>query len=209
MSRFPPPPTNGVVCAFDDGGGDDRRPLFPPLHLDQPRLFFTSEPPFPADTTEDSSAQKDNSADPPVASLLSRIGGLSTDATKENAPSSPTRSKESPAPQSPSSSSSGVRPKPNISNPLFGRALAGVKSDRSVPPPSQPSSNPIPTSTAQPTGSTPRPDAEAVDEPQTGEKMAQNLMDEQGEPTLFVTLNDDRDLHYKLMIKMAGVSPRM
>ncbi|OCF43711.1 ATP-dependent RNA helicase DBP5 [Kwoniella heveanensis CBS 569] len=59
--------------------------------------------------------------DAPVASLLSRISGLSTNAEPASSSSSPSDTPSAPA----------VRPKPNTSNPLFGRALAGVKSDRS------------------------------------------------------------------------------
>ena len=64
--------------------------------------------------------------DKPVASLLSRIGGLSTEDTEKSSAPAPTQ----PAQQPPTAPAS--RPKPNTSNPLFGRALASVKSDRVV-----------------------------------------------------------------------------
>lgn len=57
-------------------------------------------------------------ASPGVASLASRIGGLSTDESQKQSPSSPA-AKE--------------RPRPNTSNPLFGKALAGAS--RAAPPP--------------------------------------------------------------------------
>ncbi|KAK8853404.1 hypothetical protein IAR55_004110 [Kwoniella newhampshirensis] len=62
--------------------------------------------------------------DAPIASLASRISGLST----SNTPPSETASASAP------SSSSPARPKPNTSNNLFGKALAGVKSDRASAP---------------------------------------------------------------------------
>ncbi|WVQ94902.1 hypothetical protein IAU59_001988 [Kwoniella sp. CBS 9459] len=65
--------------------------------------------------------------DGPVASLLSRISGLSTNAE----PASTSASASSPDPSHNTPSAPAVRPKPNTSNPLFGKALAGVKSDRS------------------------------------------------------------------------------
>ncbi|KAK4686021.1 ATP-dependent RNA helicase DDX19/DBP5, partial [Tremellales sp. Uapishka_1] len=69
---------------------------------------------------------------PAVASLASRISGLSTDAT----PFTPSQTAPS--------------PKPKPTNALFGRALAGVKADR-APPPSSPApsapSAPAPTET--------------------------------------------------------------
>ncbi|WRT70033.1 uncharacterized protein IL334_007026 [Kwoniella shivajii] len=88
------------------------------------------------------SANQQEKDDAPVASLLSRISGLTTNPT-------PTPESNPPAsgPTEPSSSSSSVsstRPKPNTSSALFGKALAGVKSDR----PSHPSPPPAPASTA-------------------------------------------------------------
>ncbi|WVW86376.1 hypothetical protein I302_108422 [Kwoniella bestiolae CBS 10118] len=66
-----------------------------------------------------SQADSPKEEDAPVASLLSRISGLSTN------------NDDTPSPSSESSSSTpATRPKPNTANPLFGRALAGVKSDR-------------------------------------------------------------------------------
>ncbi|WVQ66693.1 uncharacterized protein L199_004882 [Kwoniella botswanensis] len=68
--------------------------------------------------------------DAPVASLLSRISGLSTN-NNDDTPSAP-------SPPESSSSTPPTRPKPNTSNPLFGRALASVKSDRPPQAPSTP-----------------------------------------------------------------------
>nr|XP_019010528.1 ATP-dependent RNA helicase DBP5 [Kwoniella pini CBS 10737]OCF49309.1 ATP-dependent RNA helicase DBP5 [Kwoniella pini CBS 10737] len=80
-----------------------------------------------ADQTPSSLFKED---DAPVASLLSRISGLTTNPDPAESSSTPS------TPSDPASSStSASRPKPNTSNPLFGRALAGVKTDR--PPPAQ------------------------------------------------------------------------
>ncbi|WWC91923.1 uncharacterized protein L201_006875 [Kwoniella dendrophila CBS 6074] len=92
----------------------------------------------PSSSTNQQQKEKD---DAPVASLLSRISGLSTNPNSSEqeqvSPSSPS------APSAPSSSTS-TRPKPNTSNPLFGRALAGVKTDRpstSSPSPASPNAS--------------------------------------------------------------------
>ncbi|ORY31638.1 P-loop containing nucleoside triphosphate hydrolase protein [Naematelia encephala] len=70
--------------------------------------------------------------DKPVASLLSRISGLSTDpAPVPASPSSSSTLSAASAPFTPpSAAASTSRPKPNTNNNLFGKALAGVKSDR-------------------------------------------------------------------------------
>ncbi|KAK1922232.1 P-loop containing nucleoside triphosphate hydrolase protein [Papiliotrema laurentii] len=120
------------------------------------RREFGSPP--KAKSTEPSQPQKDNSGDAPVASLLSRIGGLSTNPNDYDEKSSPPPSSSQPqqpaqTSQPPKETGSAVRPKPNISNPLFGRALAGVKSDRAAS-----ASSPAPT----PASSAPAPAAEAV-----------------------------------------------
>ncbi|WWC64804.1 uncharacterized protein I303_107418 [Kwoniella dejecticola CBS 10117] len=85
---------------------------------------------------DSNSAPPPKEDDAPVASLLSRISGLSTNPD-------PTESTSTPAAPSGPSSASTSRPKPNTSNPLFGRALAGVKTDR----PSVTSSSPSPSAT--------------------------------------------------------------
>jgi hypothetical protein len=62
----------------------------------------------------------------PVASLASRISGLSTSSATE-----PSNSSETPPPPAPEVKGSETRPKFNAGgNNLFGRALAGAKSDR-------------------------------------------------------------------------------
>jgi len=73
-----------------------------------------------------------------VASLLSRISGLSTNATPFVPASSPSTTSTTSQPstsQATQPSAAQSRPKPNTTNPLFGRALAGVKTDRSSPSP--------------------------------------------------------------------------
>jgi len=72
-----------------------------------------------------------NTDDKPVASLLSRIGGLSTEDSDASPTAAPPQTTQQPPP-APAS-----RPKPNTSNPLFGRALAGVKSDRAATKPKE------------------------------------------------------------------------
>ncbi|KAL7424451.1 RNA helicase required for poly(A+) mRNA export [Cryptotrichosporon argae] len=96
----------------DEDGADD----VSPEELKK-RLGIKDDAPNPSDTEE-----------PAVASLLSRISGLST-----NPPDTLLSfSSEPPAPASP------AKPAPKPTNALFGRALAGVKADR-TPIPSSPS----------------------------------------------------------------------
>lgn len=94
--------------------------LYIPLNLADTSSPAASPPP--------SAVEKE---DKPVASLLSRIGGLSTDA-EPFTPSSPSGASKD------HSQSTTQRPKPNLSNPLFGKALAGISAPKKVPEASQP-----------------------------------------------------------------------
>ncbi|WWD19833.1 ATP-dependent RNA helicase DBP5 [Kwoniella shandongensis] len=118
--------------------------------------------------------------DAPIASLASRISGLST----SNTPHPPSSSDSQP--QSPP-----VRPKPNTSNNLFGKALAGVKSDRaSAPSPSTstatstPAPAPVAATAAAPAEESKK-NVELLPAKEEGKDKMTNLMDEQdgwGEP---------------------------
>ncbi|ORX39433.1 P-loop containing nucleoside triphosphate hydrolase protein [Kockovaella imperatae] len=133
--------------------------------------------------------------DQPVASLLSRISGLSTGDPQpaSSSSSSPSDTPHSPPPAS-ASSESQSRPRPNTSSALFGRALAGVKSGReggSAPSASASSTTTTPAvaTSAQPSASTgakketkePSGKGELLPEDSKDKKagkMAQDLMDE-------------------------------
>lgn len=119
---------------------------------------------------------------PPIASLASRISGLSTDAPPF-VPSSSTPSTTS-TPTSTSTPNTQSRPKANTDNPLFGRALAGVKSDRSTP------TQPAPAQSSTSTPSTPqtvdttekKAGKELLPElPKDGNKGMMNIMDADGD----------------------------
>jgi hypothetical protein len=124
------------------------RSLSPRPNFQFPSLLFTffslsllliTYTPVPKPTSNTQSETE------PVASLASRISGLTTSSTTE----APTSS-ETPPPPAPEVKGSETRPKFNAGgNNLFGRALAGAKSDRPAASTS--------TSTTTPSTATPTP----------------------------------------------------
>ncbi|WVR09609.1 hypothetical protein IAU60_006681 [Kwoniella sp. DSM 27419] len=95
-------------------------------------------------TVPQSPQKQTKEEDAPVASLASRISGLSTN-------SGPADSTPVPATTAPFAPA--VRPRPNTANALFGKALAGVKADR-PPVPASASAAPTTASTAESQAST-------------------------------------------------------
>lgn len=101
----------------------------------------------------------------PVASLASRISGLTTSSEATS------KSSETPPAPAPEVKGSETRPKFNAGgNNLFGRALAGAKSDRPA------ASTSTSTSTSSPTTATPTPKSESKVEKKE-EMTNPNLMD--------------------------------
>jgi hypothetical protein len=102
----------------------------------------------------------------PVASLASRISGLTTSSSTE-----PSTSSEAAPPPAPEAKGSETRPKFNAGgNNLFGRALAGAKSDRPAASTS--------TSTSTPATATPTPVKTETKDENKEEMTNPNLMDD-------------------------------